>query len=596
MGDSAVFELFRSVRESAYSRKTALRRSRGKRRLFVEQLEGRRLLAADGVSSLPPLRTLDTMHVFPFVSDGAEMESGELSERAELAQRMTVWVTDQLGVDPSMLPDAVFSSDTEPTQSGAVDEVYTLHWRGMEWDFREDGGSMQLDSVPDHAFHNLENAADTNSDGVVSPLDAVIIVNLLNTSPTSLLPNRMPPSKADFRVDVTGDLRVTPQDALVVINRLNGQVEGDPDEGGSDELTPDDGSSSDDSSERSVLAVDDYYNKLISSSTTSYPVVEVDVLANDLGEGLQIIAVDVGALVTVEPVNDPNRVGGGVLRFTLTSNFNGFAPVRYTIANASGEQSSAFVFIKFDIDPATIDPFAVIAPARLQADGVGVPIEFRDAGGNGLIKIHYAGTGSPMAGVLLMFAPAEPPFGISVAGRLSSSFEGADATFYPTATGGAWIYGSLPAVNEILAGLSYEPALGFSAPNGIGLRVSAYVYGAIGISASHASAGISLIVMPDPLAPIAVGDYYRIAPFDGPVRLNVLANDRSPSGLPLKLVGVAPTDRYSPTYEAPEDSGVMIDWTTNEIVVEPTMFTYRSFVYLVESSDGRVSQGKLALN
>jgi hypothetical protein len=118
---------------------------------------------------------------------------------------------------------------------------------------------------------------------------------------------------------------------------------------------------------------------------------------------------------------------------------------------------------------------------------------------------------------------------------------------------------------------------------------------AIDISASHASAGISLFVMSDPLAPIAAGDYYRIAPSEGPILINMLANDRSPSGLPFKLVGVASTNRYSPTDEDPEDSGIMIDWATNEVVVPTTMFTNRLSVYPVVSSNRHASQGKLAL-
>ncbi|MHB8864475.1 MAG: Ig-like domain-containing protein [Pirellulaceae bacterium] len=71
-------------------------------------------------------------------------------------------------------------------------------------------------------WHNPENALDVNIDEQVSPIDALQIINALNTRGSGNLPvppasdNRPPPL-----LDVTGDNRLSPLDALRVINHLN---------------------------------------------------------------------------------------------------------------------------------------------------------------------------------------------------------------------------------------------------------------------------------------------------------------------------------------------------------------------------------------
>jgi hypothetical protein len=62
----------------------------------------------------------------------------------------------------------------------------------------------------DPDFININ--VDTNSDGNVSPLDALVVINHLNSSNKSLY---------RARYDVDKDGRVTPLDVLIIINRLN---------------------------------------------------------------------------------------------------------------------------------------------------------------------------------------------------------------------------------------------------------------------------------------------------------------------------------------------------------------------------------------
>ena len=76
-------------------------------------------------------------------------------------------------------------------------------------------GPVQPLVVDTRAFNNPDFVrvnADANADGYVSPLDALVVINQLNTSNSNLY-------RASYDVDKDG--RVTPLDVLIVINRLN---------------------------------------------------------------------------------------------------------------------------------------------------------------------------------------------------------------------------------------------------------------------------------------------------------------------------------------------------------------------------------------
>ncbi|MEM7476340.1 MAG: Calx-beta domain-containing protein [Planctomycetota bacterium] len=66
---------------------------------------------------------------------------------------------------------------------------------------------------------NPANPLDINDDGFVSAIDALVVINHLNTQP----PGRLDPptEEPEFFVDVSGDSFVTAIDALLVIDRLN---------------------------------------------------------------------------------------------------------------------------------------------------------------------------------------------------------------------------------------------------------------------------------------------------------------------------------------------------------------------------------------
>jgi hypothetical protein len=65
------------------------------------------------------------------------------------------------------------------------------------------------------------NAADINGDGLLTPLDALILINYLNaiggSSPVNV-------ANADSAYDVDFDGQIAPLDALLVVNALNTQA------------------------------------------------------------------------------------------------------------------------------------------------------------------------------------------------------------------------------------------------------------------------------------------------------------------------------------------------------------------------------------
>lgn len=82
--------------------------------------------------------------------------------------------------------------------------------------------SIEFDSVTlnieSPQWHNDSNPVDVNGDNVVSPVDALIIINQINASLSSSLPATTP---FNTMIDVNNDGRISAVDALQVINWLN---------------------------------------------------------------------------------------------------------------------------------------------------------------------------------------------------------------------------------------------------------------------------------------------------------------------------------------------------------------------------------------
>jgi hypothetical protein len=93
--------------------------------------------------------------------------------------------------------------------------------------------SITVTDIPE-PWHNKPRPLDVDDDGVLSPLDAVLIVNQINAGGAGVLPTPAPGNPPSAFVDVDGDNFLTPVDVQLVINAINAGVsvggEGEPDE------------------------------------------------------------------------------------------------------------------------------------------------------------------------------------------------------------------------------------------------------------------------------------------------------------------------------------------------------------------------------
>jgi len=83
-------------------------------------------------------------------------------------------------------------------------------------------GEIQLNPPPDR-WQNPLNPLDTSNDGLVAPIDALLVINELNKNNSHALPPK-PLDPSTGMIDVDGDNIVAPLDALLVINFLNQQA------------------------------------------------------------------------------------------------------------------------------------------------------------------------------------------------------------------------------------------------------------------------------------------------------------------------------------------------------------------------------------
>jgi len=77
---------------------------------------------------------------------------------------------------------------------------------------------MASDFAP---FHNYLASTDVDGDFKISPLDALMVINQLNTTGSGSLANRSAPQTRTGLVDADADNNLSPLDALLVINSIN---------------------------------------------------------------------------------------------------------------------------------------------------------------------------------------------------------------------------------------------------------------------------------------------------------------------------------------------------------------------------------------
>ena len=131
-------------------------------------------------------------------------------------------------VGPTITTQGTLIYTPAAAATGAALVTVTLHDNGGTANGGSDTSAAQtfiIDVGSATPWQNPINPLDVTADGLVSPLDALVVINQLNAAGSRLLgqlPNA-PNGPADY-FDVNGDGAITPLDALQIINALNARV------------------------------------------------------------------------------------------------------------------------------------------------------------------------------------------------------------------------------------------------------------------------------------------------------------------------------------------------------------------------------------
>ena len=134
-------------------------------------------------------------------------------------------------VDPASVIASTPSDDTLIVKLGDDDNVtFSGNWVRTEGlvkanafpaqEFKLDGATVQLIG---NTWNNYLTANDVNLDGLVEPLDALLVINYLRIVEGTELPSEFVNPFTNF-IDTNNDNRSTPIDALLVINELSRQA------------------------------------------------------------------------------------------------------------------------------------------------------------------------------------------------------------------------------------------------------------------------------------------------------------------------------------------------------------------------------------
>lgn len=524
------------------------------------------------------------------------------------------FVIDQGIPSPASNEHNVFHNHETPTDINGDQSVNAIDALVAINHINRNGGSMLLPSNGDGAW--MQNDLDVNGDRWISAMDALMVINHLKRSDYGLgdiqdgdtswdggvwdggenwlddvIPD-YPKDDSDLGDNVVdpqpgnGDPRPgegSPGSDPVIDDPRN---DGDAGNGGGDrEGDGGDGADHDGSDGGWDIpglwaAKDDYVNIEIANGE-SLPSVEIDVLAND-DAGTTIVEFGTAMAGEVQWVTTEDSSAPKALRYTPNENFNGYDSFLYSAVDANGKVVLARVYISYSEAGVS---FTLNAPEVVDGTA-GSPTEFVDANGNPLISIGYDGVLDVKVGLWLNWkAPERPYNGDTFSGRFVSEGYGWENGVYEDARGGVWIYGSIREVNRILSGLTYEPAPGFSAVDGAGVTIHAYIYNTLQVG--YISKDFVIRVPRIDNAPIAKEDDFVISDLQATYVFDVLANDlggKDSGDLELVDLQVSAHSWYS---------AVEIDAATGKIVYRPSEYFpgLDVFAYTVRDKNGLLSQG-----
>jgi hypothetical protein len=428
------------------------------------------------------------------------------------------------------------------------------------------------------------NPSDVNMDGFASPIDALAVIDELNRSDRGI------GSSMAMMADTNNDGFVSPIDALEVIDALNegfmAYMPSSLPRGGSGEGT-----------QSEVTAVDDGELVYVAADAEQKPQIEIDVLMNDIGEGLRIVELGLpgtGTVAVRASSSNPDRM---VVVYTPNESSANYDRFLYMIESSDGRRSTAFAAIKYEAQVDETVRYQLRMPETIEGLA-GQELSFRGADSAPLIQFDYSGFEGAKAGVYLSWEFTE---GFSVGqrfvGELSSRSTPESATLYPAANG-AWIFGDVSDVNRILANLYFKPADGYSSETGIRLNGYGFLYSSIGVNYGAVFGG-TLVRVTKPtnaVDPVAVDDVFASVSRTDSVSLDILANDD------LKAFAANPAEvTLEITPAAHSDATVEWDPVTRKIVYTPGFlgaYNVRlgdQFAYTLRTPDGQASQATVTI-
>jgi len=163
---------------------------------------------------------------------GASAATATVTRDSDISQPLVVYLTsDDTSelVVPSSVTIAAGATMSPAFNVGAVDDEIedgnqSVTITAQAHLFQDTSSTVAVgddDAEETNPWQNENLPADVNNDGIVSPLDALHVINELNQNGSYELPESKPDGEP--QVDVNGDGWLSPADAIQVINTLNAE-------------------------------------------------------------------------------------------------------------------------------------------------------------------------------------------------------------------------------------------------------------------------------------------------------------------------------------------------------------------------------------
>ena len=129
------------------------------------------------------------------------------------------WVSDRRAAEPALVFDAYSPA---PLGNDLFMQFGSENALPVFGNFDPPVADVVLPPVTGNYLHRAEMPLDVNGDNLISPLDALIVINALNSHwETEVVnPARAAATFGNSKVDTSGDAIISPRDALLVINAL----------------------------------------------------------------------------------------------------------------------------------------------------------------------------------------------------------------------------------------------------------------------------------------------------------------------------------------------------------------------------------------